>query len=218
MRQLRLFLLRFSFSLWIVLLGSFLFFITVESRGGGIDIPIAGVSIGIESGESIALPNRIFTCTTTGQQTQCQGDIQDRPLSLVLTPDQKMNSDLSDCQALYDGQSISCQSNGLDYAPMVSESFEVAGLGLTDQQLQSVRQKYWGISTLNAWGEDGLLRIWWVLTLSTSAVAAYFGWFYARRLGKGAMSPAWGFSSGMVTLVGFGYFLIFTLFGSGFVD
>jgi hypothetical protein len=205
--------------LWIVLLGSFLFLITVESRGGGIDMPIAGVSIRIESGELIPLPNRIFTCTTVDQQTRCQGDLQDRPLSLVLTPDQKINSDLSDCQALYNGQSISCQNTGsFEYAPMLSESFEVSGLGLTDQQLQAVRQKYWGISTLFAWGEDGLLRIWWALTLSTSAVAAYLGWFYARRLGKGAMSPAWGFISGMVTLVGFGYFLIFTLLGSGFID
>jgi hypothetical protein len=137
----------------------------------------------------------------------------------VLTPDQKINSDLSDCQALYDGQSISCQNKGgFEYAPMLSESFEVSGLGLTDQQLQAVRQKYWGISTLLAWGEDGLLRIWWALTLSTSAVAAHFGWFYARRLGKEDMSPAWGFSSGSVTLVGFGYFLMLTLLGSGFVD
>lgn len=193
MRQTRLFLSRFALSLCILLLGSFVFLLLFEARKGGVSMPIAGVAIKAESAAAVPLPNRIFTCTETEQQSQCEADIQGRLLRLVLVPDQTPGSGLSDCQAQYDGQPISCQSKGLDYAPMLSESFEVSNLGLISQQLQAVRQKYWGISTLLKLGEPRLIRISTGLSIAAGAIAAYFAWFHPSWLSKGLASIAWGF-------------------------
>lgn len=159
MRQTRLFLSRFLLGLWIVLFGTFLFLLVFESREGGVSMPMAGVSIIARPAAAIALPNRIFTCLETEQQFQCQATIQGRPLRLNLVPDKPNNPDLYDCQAQYDGRSVGCKGKGLDYAPMLSESFEIRDLGLSPQQLQAVRQKYWGLRMLLALREHRLLQI-----------------------------------------------------------
>ncbi len=194
MRRTRLFLSRFVLSLWILLFGAFLFLLLFESRDGGGRVPMAGVTIQAESAATIRLPNRIFTCTETEQQSQCEADIQGRSLRLVLVPDEAPDSGLSDCQAQYDGRLVDCEgSKGLDYAPMLSETFAVSNLGLTSQQLQALQQKYWGIRALMGLGEPRLIRISTGLSIAAGVIAAYFAWFHPSWLSKGLASIAWGF-------------------------
>ncbi|MEL6553402.1 MAG: hypothetical protein AAFQ63_08085 [Cyanobacteria bacterium J06621_11] len=206
MRRLRLFLSKFVLSLWIVLFGSFLFLLVVESRGGGVNKPIAGVFIR-ESATTVALPNRIFTCTETKQLTQCQATIQDLPLVLSLTPykDDEPDAIRRDCQATYDGQLVKCTSQYLQYAPMLSESFEIRELALGPQQLQAVQRKYWGIRALLTLGERRLMRLSTGLSIAAGAIAAYFAWFRPSRLTKGLASVVWGFMA---------YILVWSFLGS----
>ena len=190
MRRLRIFLTRFLLSLWIILFSSFLFLLVFEARGGGIDVPFAGVYINAGSDTTIALPNRIFTCTETGQRSECQADIQGQSLVLVL--ETMTDFGPSQCQAQYNGQSISCLSKGFHYAPITSEAFEVTGLALSPQQLQAVQQKYWGIQTLLTLGESRLINISSGLSLVAGVIAAYFAWRHPHWLTKGLASLVWG--------------------------
>lgn len=202
MRQMRLFLSTFALSLWILLFGTFLFLLMFEAREGGVSMPMAGVTIRAESAAAIPLPNRIFTCIETEQQTQCEADIQGRPLRLVLVPSKMPGSGLNDCQAQYDGRPVACQGKGLEYAPMLSQAFEVTNLGLSPQHLQSLRQKYLGMRVLLALGERRLLRISSGLSIAAGAIAAYFAWFHPSWLSKGLASIAWGF---VVYLLAWGF-------------
>lgn len=190
MRRLKLFLSRFLLSLWIVLFGSFLFLLVFESRGGGINTPFAGISINaVDSDKVVHLPNRIFTCIET--QQQCQAEIQGRSLKIALKEIDQSGS--STCRAEYGGQPVSCDAKGMDFAPRLSESFEVTGLGLSPRELQAVRRRYWGVSTLLTLGEPRLMQIGLWLSVATGVVAAYFAWFYPSRLTKSLASAAWGF-------------------------
>ncbi|MEL7226507.1 MAG: hypothetical protein AAGL17_17150, partial [Cyanobacteria bacterium J06576_12] len=194
MRRLKLFLSRFVLGLWLMLFGSFLMLLVVEARQGGVTMPMAGVSIN-ESATIVDLPNRIFTCTETGPQIQCQATVQDRSLVLNLAPyeNDKPDSVSRNCQATYDGRSVRCDSQYLQYAPMLSEEFEVRGLDLSPQQLQTLQRKYWGIRALMAIGERRLILLTTGLSISAGAIAAYFAWFYPSRLTKCIASIACGF-------------------------
>ena len=178
----------------VVLFASFLCLLVVEFRGGGVTQPIAGVFIN-ESDTTVALPNRIFTCTATDSQTQCQATIQDRPLTLNLISYE--NSEPAPayqaCQATYNGRSVGCTSLGLQYAPVLSEEFEIRGLDLSPEQLQAVQRKYWGIGTLSTLGEVRLMRVSTGLAITAGAIAAYFAWFHPSRLSKGIAGVACGF-------------------------
>lgn len=192
MRALRLFLSRFLLGLWIVLFSTFLCLIVVEFREGGVTVPMAGVALVSESGgEAVDLPNRIFTCTATASQEQCQADIQGR--SLVVTVEEISATGTYQCEAQYDGRSIRCENKGLDYAPATSPSVEVTGLGLSPAELEQVRQKHWGIRTMMTLGERRLLRIAGGLSVAAGLLAAYFAWTHSNRWSKGLASIAIGF-------------------------
>lgn len=194
MRSVRLFLSIFLLSLWVMLFGAFLFMIAFESREGGVTMPMAGVAIRPETGfAAIDLPNRVFICTTTAQQQkQCQTTIQDRPLVVTIKP---LNgaSTKDNCRAQYDGRSIRCDTVELEYAPMLSPSLEVKGLGLSAQEFQRVRQKYWITQTMVKAGEQRLLRISMGLSLVGGAISAYFALLHPSLLSKGIASIAVGF-------------------------
>jgi hypothetical protein len=186
MRSLRLFLLIFLLSFWVMLLGSFLFAIAFESREGGVKMPMAGVAIRPETGfAAIDLPNRIFTCTkTTSSQEHCQATIQGRPLAV--TVEQMNDTGITYyCQAQYDGQPIHCKKVGVEYAPSLSPSLEVTGLALGPQASQRVRQKYWITQAMMRAGEPRLLRLSGVLSFMGGAIAAYFAWFHPNRFSQG---------------------------------
>ncbi|MEM6518167.1 MAG: hypothetical protein AAF722_02415 [Cyanobacteria bacterium P01_C01_bin.70] len=183
MRRTRLFLFTVLLGLWLALFGAFLFLLGFEARSGGIDVPFAGISIHAEPNTTIHLPNRLFTCTETDQQSQCQTDIQGRPLVIVL--EKSSNSELSHCQAQYDGNSLVCLSWGLNYAPLLSESFELTGLGLSPQQLETLQQKYWGTNQLLTLSDRKLMKISQWLAIAAGVIAAYFAWFYPSRLSRG---------------------------------
>ena len=191
MRRTRLFLFRFVLGLWLVLFGAFIFLLAFEARGGGVHTPFAGIAIRADSGVA-PIPNRVFTCTEAERQFQCQADIQGRPLRLVLVSDGLPNSERYNCQAQYDGRSVGCKSKGSDYAPMLSESFEVGRLELSPQQLQAVRQKYWGVRMLFALRERRLLQISGGLSIAGGIIAACLAWYHPNWLSEGLASIGWG--------------------------
>ncbi len=197
MRRAVLFLSRFVFSLWIVLVGAFLSLL-LSNAPSVPNTPFASVSIKTEY-STIYLPNRIFTCTETGQQFQCQTEIQDSLLNLSLTKGSDYKYDFSNCRALYDGQSVGCRERGQTYAPILSEMYEITGLGLSPQQIRAVQQEYWGINALMQLGELRLLWISTGLSLAAGISGAFLTWFHPGLFSKAFSSCACGF--GMYRLV-----------------
>ena len=191
MRRTQLFVSRGLLGLWIALFGALLFLLVFEARGGGIDVPFAGVAIKADPTTIVHLPNRIFTCTETEQQFQCQADIQGRPL--VMTFESSSNSELRSCQAQYYGNSLVCLGGGVDYAPVLSESFEITGLELSPQQLNALQQQYWATNKLMTLSDSKLIRISVWFSIATGMMAAYFAWFYPSRWSKGLAAVAGGF-------------------------
>ncbi len=198
MSQSRLFLSRFLLCVWAVLFAAFLSLVLFEARGGGVESPMAGVYLNAEP-TAIHLPNRIFTCTELEQGTQCQAEVQGHPLVLDLVSNRDSSIALRDCQAQYDGQPVACTSVTLDYAPALSESVELGPLGLTPQQLQAVRQQYWGVNALLWVGERKLLRITLGLSMAAGAIAAVWAWCYPSWLSKGWTGVTWGFAAYRLT-------------------
>ena len=193
MRRAVLFLSRFAISLWIVLVVAFLSLLMLNAPSVPNLTPFAGISIKTPNSSIIHLPNRTFTCTETEQQFQCQAKIQNRLLDLSLTKGSDYKYDLSNCRARYDKQSVSCQETGQNYAPILSRMYQITGLGLSAQQLQAVKQKYWGINALMQTGE---LRLMWIstgLSLAAGLSAAFLVWFYPGKFSKAFTSLACGF-------------------------
>ncbi|MBE7382797.1 MAG: hypothetical protein F6J95_015450 [Leptolyngbya sp. SIO1E4] len=156
--------------------------------------PFAGVSIRTQNDATIHLPNRIFTCTDTGQQFQCQADIQKRTLALNLTQGIDYQYDLTDCQAQYDGQPVSCEESGVTFAPILSETYEITDMALNPQQQKALQQRYRGINTLMRLGEVRLLRMSMGLSLVAGIGAAFFAWLHPElSLSKAFASVAAGF-------------------------
>lgn len=193
MRQSTVFLSRFLLSLWVVLAATFLWVLVSNAPDVPNNAPFAGVSIQTESGLPIHLPNRGFECTETGQEFQCQISIQEQLLTLNLTKGQGYPYDLINCRASYGGQAVGCQETGQTYAPTLAKLYEITDLSLSQQQVQTARQTYWGINTLMRWGE---LRLIWIgvgLSFAAGINAAVFTWVHPKVWSKGFVSVACGF-------------------------
>ncbi|MBD1874814.1 hypothetical protein H6F75_15105 [Nodosilinea sp. FACHB-131] len=194
MRRSTLFLSRFLLGLWIVLAATFLWLLIPNAPDVPDNGPFAGVSIQTEQGVLLHLPNRGFRCTETEQEFQCQIDLQDQLLTLNFTKGQGYPYDLSNCRASYGGQAVGCREAGQNYAPTLAKLYEITNLNLSPQQIQSVRQTYWGINTLMRLGESPVL-IWISTGLSIAAgiSAAIFAWLHFGVWSKGFVSFACGF-------------------------
>jgi hypothetical protein len=189
---------RFLISLWIVLVGAFLL-ILLRNAPSVPNTPFAGVSIRTEQNIVIHLPNRIFSCTETAQQFQCQAKLQNRLLEIDVTKGQNYKYDLNNCRVSYDGRSVGCQEKGLTYAPMLSEMYEITNLELSPQQTQTIQQEYWSRNALAQLGEVRLLWISTGLSLVAGISIAFFTWLHPGHLSKGFASVACGF--GMYQLI-----------------
>ncbi|MBW4459754.1 MAG: hypothetical protein KME47_05875 [Nodosilinea sp. WJT8-NPBG4] len=193
MRRPTLFFSRFLLSLWIVLAAAFLWLLIPNAPDVPDNAPFAGVSIHTEQGVLLPLPNRSFRCAETEQEFQCQIDIQDQLLTLNLTKGQGYPYDLSNCRASYGGQAVGCREAGQNYAPTLAKLYEVTNLNLSPQQIQTVRQTYWGINTLMQLGEIWLIWISAGLSITAGISAALFTWLHPGIWGKGFVSFACGF-------------------------
>ena len=201
-----LFLSRFLLSLWIVLVSAFLGQL-LSNAPNAPGIPLASVSINTGGNSTVYLPNRLFNCTGTEQQFQCQTEIQERQLSLSFTQGSDYSNypyDLGVCSALYDGQEVSCRQIS-DWPILGLSTYEIRDLGFSQKQLQAEKQKYWGINLLLELGEPGLSRISTGLSLVGAICVALFAWFHPGLLSKTFTSFACGF--GM-------YLLVWELLGS----
>jgi hypothetical protein len=199
MRQVVLFLSRFLFSLWIVLISAFLFLLVSNAPNVPTHTPFANVSINAEHSSTVYLPNRIFTCKEIGQQFQCQTTIKGAFLNLDLTKGRDYKYNLTNCRALYDGQSVGCREISQTYAPILSKMYEITGLKLNPQQLEAVQQEYWGINVFQRLGEPRLLWIVTGISLAVGVSAAFFTWLHPGLFSKLFVSFACGF--GMYHLV-----------------
>lgn len=199
MRRAVLFLSRFIFGLWIVLVVAFLSLLLFNAPSVPDTAPFASVSIKAENNRTVYLPNRIFTCNETEQQFQCQTTIQNRLLDLSLTKGTDYKYYFSGCRTLYDGQPVGCQKTGQTYAPILADIYEITDLELSLQQLQEVEQEYWGINTLMQLGELRLMWIVGALSLAAGISAAFLAWFHSGRFTKAFTSFACGL--GMHSLV-----------------
>jgi hypothetical protein len=199
MHQAVLFLSRFVISLWAVLVVSFLSLLIFNAPNVPSTVPFAGVSIQSNNGSTIHLANRIFNCIETGVEFQCQTNIQDRLLKLNLTKGSEYKYDLRNCRALYNNQSIDCSQTGQTYAPILADIYEITNLELSPQQLQALKQEYWGVNALMQFGEMGLMWMSAGLSLVTGLNAALLSWVYPGKLSKVFTSLVCGF--GMYRLV-----------------
>jgi hypothetical protein len=214
MRRTTLFLSRFTLGLWVMFIIAFVSLLMFNAPSVPTRTPFASVSIKPKSGSSIYLPNQIFTCTETKEQFQCQTKIQARLLDISLTKGRDYKYFLSNCRALYDGRSVGCREVGQTYAPVASELYKITDLGLSSQQLQALKQEYWGINMLMPLSEDRLISICTELSLVTGMIAAFFVWFHSGEFSKGFTS----FACGIVTaaLATFLFFLM--LLELGYID
>ncbi|NER82097.1 MAG: hypothetical protein F6K42_21560 [Leptolyngbya sp. SIO1D8] len=200
-----LFLSRFFLSLWLVLIISFLALLLFNAPNVPANTPFASASIRTQNNAIIYLPNRIFNCTETAQQFQCQADIQQDVLELSLTKGNNDSYDLQNCEAQYGGQPVSCQNTGETFAPILSKTYEVTALDLSPQQLQAVQRKYQGINTLMQLGEVRLFQISVGLSLVAGIATAFFTWLHPRLfLSKVFASVAAGFGIHQLVLYGLG--------------
>jgi hypothetical protein len=199
MRQAVLFLSRFLLSLWIVLVSAFLLLL-LRNAPSVPNTPFASLSIRTEQNSTVHLPNRIFTCTETGQQFQCQAELQDRLLALRLTKGKDYKYDFSNCRAEYGGRSVECKVTGLTHAPILAQIYEIKNLGLSSQQIQAIRQEYWSMNVLVRLGELRLLWISTGLSLAAGISAALFTCLHPGNLSKSFASFACGV--GMYQLIG----------------
>jgi hypothetical protein len=219
MRRTTLFLSRFTIGLWVMLLIGFVSLLMFNAPSVPSKTPFASVSISTNSGSInsssiVYLPNQIFTCTETREQFQCQTKIQARLLDISLTKGRDYKYFLSNCRALYDGQSVGCQEVGQNYAPIASELYKITDLGLSFQQLRALKQEYWGINILMSLSEDRLISICTGLSLVTGMIAAFFAWFHSGNFSKGFTSFACGIgTAALATLL---FFLM--LLELGYID
>ena len=198
MRRAVLFLSRFILGLWIVIVGAFLFLLLSNSPFLP-DVPFDSISINAKPIATVHLPNRIFTCTETEQQFQCQAEIQARSLDLSWEKGNEYQYQLINCRAWYGGQSVGCEVRGTILAMGLSDSYEVTDLGLSPQQLQAVQQEYQVINTLVELGEPPLLLVGTGLSLVAGISVACLAWLRPGVLSKGFASFACGW--GMYLLV-----------------
>jgi hypothetical protein len=193
MRRAILFLPRFTVGLWVALFVAFVSLLLLNAPSVPSRAPFAGVSIRANNSPIIQLPNRIFTCTETGQQFLCQAKIQNRSLALSLTKGKSdYRYDFIHCRAVYDGRSVGCREVGQTYAPILAELYELTDLELNPGQLRAIQQEYWGINLLIQLGELRLNLISLGLSLTAGVGAAFFAYFYPGNLSKTFTSLACG--------------------------
>jgi hypothetical protein len=183
MSQATLFLSRFLLGIWVVLVSAFLFLL-LSNAPSAANAPFASISIDTSSTAEIHLPNRIFACTETEQQFQCQTKLQNGLLDLRFTKAGSYKYGLSNCRALYNGQPAGCQEIGQTYAPMLKSMYGLTGLGLSPEQLQAVWQEHWGINAIMRWGE---LRLIWItagLSLVAGVSIALIAWLSPGKFSK----------------------------------
>ncbi|MGI8934881.1 MAG: hypothetical protein ACR2FS_12490 [Phormidesmis sp.] len=196
MRRVGLFLSRFSLGLWVALVCASAFLLLFNAPTAP-DAPFSSVAIAAKP--DVYLPTRIFDCIATDQQFQCETAIQNRSLTVTWQKGGAAQNDLfnppypENCEAVYDGQAVGCNSKGMGSVLNQPDRYEVTELGLSAQQLRAVRQKYWGVNTLQKLSEPRLMRVGIGLALLGGVSAACFAWLQPGWLSNLFVSLACGF-------------------------
>ena len=169
------------------------------------DAPFSSMAIASEP-NSVYLPTQRFDCTETDQQFQCETTIQRRPLVLTWKKGGASQDALTsrpypkNCEAVYDGQAVGCNSQGIGSVIGQPERYELTDLGLSAQQIRAVRRKYWSANTLQKLSEPHLISIGTGLALFGGVSAACFVWFQ-----PGLLSSQPGFLSNLFVSLAYGY-------------
>ena len=104
---------------------------------------------------------------------------------------------------MYDGQAAGCHSQGVGSVLNQPERYDVSDLGLSAQQLRAVRQKYWGVNTLQKLGEPRLISIGIGLGILGGVSTACFAWLQPGLLSSLFVILTGGFGTYFLSL----YFL-----------
>lgn len=193
MRQTGLFFTRFAIALWAILVSAFLGLL-ISNAPMIVTVPFGNVAIAApEQPALIRLPNRIFDCIETDQEFQCQAELQDRSLNLTLTKGESHAHDFSTCRATYNDQTVPCEKTGGNYIRGLQYDARLKGnLGLNHQQLQALRQEFWGINALLGLGENRLMWIGAGFSVATGLFAATLSWQHPGGLAKAIASLTCG--------------------------
>ena len=176
MERVGLFLARFLLGLWIALSCAFVFLL-LSNAPTVPDVPFSSMAIATPPSR-IHLPTRIFDCTETDRQFRCETAIQNRPLVLTWQKGGALQDGTyrpypRDCEATYGGQAVGCRNRGMSSVIGSPDQYEVTDLNLRPQQIRAVRQRYWGVNTLERLGEPGLVKIGIGLALLGGTSMAY---------------------------------------------
>lgn len=187
MRAIALFLLRAATGILIALLGSF--FVLLANNAPSLpNTPFAGITIEANR-QTVHLPNRIFTCTESPQQFQCNASLQNRVLNLTWQQSNDLQynpHNLRQCQAVFAGQPLSCTETGMDYVGRkgIVSYYNLTGIGLSLTQLQDLQRQYLWINALARVNEDDLLRVLTGVAIATGLLTAASTWLYPGRLAE----------------------------------
>lgn len=211
-------LLKRAIALWLILSATLVALLIAESPTLA-HTPFASIEIQPSAVPTIHLPNRIFDCTQGVTEWQCSATLADQPLDITWSYTPQFSSELGNCNAVYRGKPVSCESTGADYVRGLQDRYALQGdLGLAVAQLDGLRWKYWGANLLMSMRELGLIGLGLGLSLVGGVLVALGAWRNPGRWAKGIASFACGF--GMVLLVSnyFGRMLLDTLRGVGISD
>ena len=218
MRRVRLFSSRFALGLWAALVCAFAFLLLFNAPTAP-DAPFSSVVIAAAP-NSVYLPTQSFDCVETDQQFQCETTIQKRPLVLTWRKGGASQDDLTsqlypkNCEAKYDGQAVSCNSQGIGSVIGQPERYEVANLGLSVRQLRTVRQKYWGVNTLQKLSETHLTSIGLGLAILGGVSTACFAWIQPGPLSNLLVSLVCGFGMYYVSLHVLSHIILYDMSGT----
>ncbi len=178
--QQALFFSRFLVSFWVALAMAFgvMLFLNAPMVPGR--APFEGVSVQLESGERVSLPNRTFDCKEADQEFLCKTTVQSRLLDIRMTKGTEYAYMFQSCQASYNGKPLGCKQTGGNYAPILAFRVEVSGLGLSPVEAEQFRKAHWADSAFISQGETGLTDLGGQLALGAAAIAAFSMWVWRR--------------------------------------
>ncbi len=201
MRRTRLFLSRAMLGLWAALICASFLLLWWNSPTAP-DAPFSSMAIAVQP-NSVYLPTQSFDCTETDPQFQCETTIQRRPLVLTWKKggaSQDFPPYPRGCEAVYDGQAVGCNSQGMSSVIGQPDQYELTDLGLSAQQLRAVRQKYWGVNALQKLGEPRLMSTGLGLAIFGGVSIACFVW-----LQPGLLSNQPGLLSNLFVSLAYGF-------------
>ncbi|MBW4601373.1 MAG: hypothetical protein KME29_17820 [Calothrix sp. FI2-JRJ7] len=143
--------------------------------------PIEAVTIGYNTPTPVRFYGNIFeSCIKSNDITECRVNINKRPLEITVNNKQFEPNQLPKCLLSYSGQNFNCFVGSGGYAGgvrFVNSIYTTSTLGLTSQQLQSLKSDNWFAQfNQNTWSNISV-----ILSGICGIIAAIIIWQYPNR-------------------------------------